>query len=101
MLRVKTGILNITVSAPDRPTAGRSYTFADTAGQATLIIEARDSMTGALLGRAVDTKIAGDNTVGWRSSVGNRADFRALVEQWAKLSVNGISELKALSPLAP
>lgn len=101
VLRVKTGILNITVSAPDRPTAGRSYTFADTAGQATLIIEARDSMTGALLGRAVDTKIAGDNTVGWRSSVGNRADFRALVEQWAKLSVNGISELKALSPLAP
>jgi hypothetical protein len=101
VLQVKTGILNISVSAPDRPTAGRSYTFSDTAGQATLMVEARDSMTGALLGRAVDTKIAGDNTIGWRSSVGNRADFRALVDDWAKVSVKGLAELKALSPITP
>jgi len=54
VLRVKTGVVNISVTAPDRQTAGRSYTFAGEAGYATLFVEARDSLTGALLGRAVD-----------------------------------------------
>ena len=58
-------------------------------------------MTGAILGRAVDSKIAGDNSVAWRTSVSNRGDFRVLVEDWAKVSVNGLAELKALSPIAP
>ena len=99
VLRVTTGILNINVSAPDKMRAGRSYTFADTAGDATLIVEVRDSMTNALLGRAVDQRVAGDNTVGWRSSVANRSDFRALAEDWARDSVNGMAELKRLSPI--
>ena len=59
VLRVNTGIVNIRVSAPDQRTAGRSYNFAGEAGSATLFVEARDSMTGALLGRAIDQKIAG------------------------------------------
>ena len=101
VMRVTTGILNIRVSAPDKMTAGRTYTFSDTAGDATLVIEARDSVTGALLGRAVDQDVAGDNTVGWRTSVSNRSDFRQLVETWAKDSVKGMNELKARSPIAP
>jgi hypothetical protein len=52
-----------------------------------------------LLGRAVDQQVAGDNTMGWRSSVSNRGDFRDLVERWAKLSVQGMTELKTLSPI--
>lgn len=42
VLRIKTGIVNITVNAPDRPTAGRSYSFSGEAGFATLFVEARD-----------------------------------------------------------
>ena len=41
VLRIKTGIVNITVNAPDRPTAGRSYSFSGEAGFATLFVEAR------------------------------------------------------------
>ena len=101
VLRVSTGIVNIRVSAPDQPTAGRSYNFAGEAGSATLFVEARDSLTGALLGRAVDQKIAGDNSAAWRTSSSNRADFRAMVERWAATSVHGIDELKSLSPVQP
>src|SRR3954447_1038909 len=101
VLRVKTSIVNIRVSAPDRPTAGRSHSFAGEAGSATLFVEARDSMTGALLGRAVDQEIAGDNTALWRTAVSNRADFRNMVENWATISVRGVSELKTLSPIQP
>lgn len=101
VLRVNTGIVNIRVSAPDQQTAGRAYNFAGEAGSATLFVEARDSMTGALLGRAIDQKIAGDNSTAWRTSSSNRADFRAMAERWARASVRGIDELKSLSPIQP
>lgn len=101
VLRVQTGIVNIRVSAPDKMTAGRSHSFAGEAGHATLFVEARDSLTGALLGRAVDQQIIGDNSAAWRTSISNRADFRDQVEEWAKISVAGMGELKALSPVRP
>lgn len=101
VLRVKTGVVNITVSAPDQPMAGRSYNFAGEAGYATLFVEARDSQTGALLGRAVDQGIAGDNSAAWRTASSNRSDFRDLVQHWADISVRGMSELKTLSPIQP
>lgn len=101
VLRVRTGVVNISVNAPDRPTAGRSYSFSPEAGQATLFVEARDSTTGALLGRAVDHRIVGDTMTAWRTSVSNRADFRYQVEQWAAASVRGVAALKASSPINP
>jgi hypothetical protein len=101
VLRIQTGIVNIRVSAPDKMTAGRTYSFANEAGEATLFIEARDSMSGSLLGRAVDQRIVGDNNTAWRTSVSNRGDFRNQVSQWARTSVRGMDELKALSPIKP
>jgi hypothetical protein len=99
VLRVMTGIVNISVNAPDTQTAARSHSFANEAGEATLFVEAKDSMTGALLGRAVDRRIAGENGVAWRTRVSNRGDFRDLVQDWARTTVRGMTELKALSPI--
>jgi hypothetical protein len=101
VLRVKTGVLNITVNAPDTNTAGRVYSFSQDAGQATLFIEARDSVTGALLGRAIDRKVVGDSITTWRTRSSNRGDFRDQVQDWASISVRGMTELKALSPITP
>ena len=102
VLRVKTAIANISVTSPDRQSIGRSYTFSEDAGRATFVIEARDSMTGALLGRAVDQKIVGDDTrASWRTSVSNRADFRDVVERWAANAVRGLTELKGLAAQQP
>ena len=98
VLRVRTGIMNISVTSPDVRSAARSYSFSNEAGQASLVIELHDSMTGALLGRVVDRKLAGDDITGWRTSVTNRSDFRDLVQRWAKESVRGMGELKRLSP---
>jgi hypothetical protein len=99
VLRLRIGIVNLSVTSPDRPTAGRSYSFSEEAGSAQLIVEARDSMTNALLGRAVDGKVAGDTSMLWRNKVTNRADFRLLGKSWAKACVNGFGELKRLSPV--
>ncbi len=98
VLRVRTAIVNITVTAPDIPQAGRSYQFANEAGAATLIMEGRDSVTGALLGRVADGQLAGDTHALLRSSVSNRADFEQLVRLWGSNTVKGLAELKALSP---
>jgi hypothetical protein len=99
VLRIRTGVVNLSVTSPDRPTAGRSYSFSEEAGSAQIIIEARDSMTNALLGRAVDGRVAGDTSVLWRNRVTNRADFRQLGQSWAKACVNGLNELKNMSPI--
>jgi hypothetical protein len=99
VMRVRTGVLNLRVVAPDLMTAGRSTTFSREAGRATVVIEARDSLSGALLGRAVDTRIVGDGAPYRRNSVTNRSDFERLFSQWAKISVDGIAELKARSPI--
>jgi hypothetical protein len=99
VLRLRTAIVNIRVTSPERQTAGRSYSFANEAGSATLVVEVRDSLTGALMGRAVDGRIAGDTTIGWRNKMTNRSDFRQMVKSWGKTSVRGLDELKSLSPI--
>lgn len=99
VLRVNTGIINIVVIAPDTRSTGVSRTYSSEAGQATLFVEARDSLTGAILGRAVDRRYVGDNIVMNRTDISNRADFRRQAEEWAKVSVRGLNELKARSPV--
>ncbi len=99
VLRMRTFVINLSVNAPDRPSAGRTMSFAREAGEATLVLEARDSQSGAILGRAVDRRLAGDTSMLLRNSVTNRADFSRLFRNWAKESVAGLTELKALSPV--
>lgn len=99
VLRVRTAIMNIQVAAPDTMVRGRVFSSSEAAGSATFVIEARDSQSNALLGRAVDARLAGDNGILNRSSVTNWSDFRELAKTWGTISVAGLNELKALSPI--
>jgi len=100
VLWLRTGVLNVRISAPDTMEPGRTYSFANDAGEATYFIEVRDSQTGALLGRAIDRRVVGDNTYGQRNRVTNRMDFRRVVVRWAELSIRGLNELKARAPIS-
>ena len=100
VLRVRTAVLNLSVAAPDVMAPGRTRTFAQDAGHASVVVEARDSLTGALLGRAVDSRTIGDGVAYRRNSVTNRADFERVFDRWAKISVEGLGELKARSPIS-
>jgi hypothetical protein len=100
VLRLSPGVADLYVNAPDTMSAGRTRTYTTEAGQATLILEARDSTSGALLGRVVDrreTRQAG--AVQMATSVSNKADFRQLFKSWASICVKGLSELKEHSPV--
>lgn len=97
VLKLTVLVLDMTVAAPD--TGGMGQTFSVNAGQATLAIEARDSLTGQLLGRFVDPKVAGDGP-GYRRSYGsNHADFEELFDNWAKVSASGLAVLRSSSPI--
>jgi hypothetical protein len=100
VLRVRTGVANLSIDAPDNNSIGRSRSYSVQAGAATLILEARDSLSGAVLGRAVDSRAAGDEFAQMRTSVSNRADFSRLFTSWAKASTNGLATLKDLSPIS-
>lgn len=98
VVRLRTSVVNLDVVAPDLMTAGRSRTFSREAGSATLVIEVRDSLTGALMGSAIDTRNIGDSMPYVRNSVTNRSDFTQAFQRWAKISLDGLDELKQLSP---
>jgi hypothetical protein len=100
VLRLRTGVIDLEVYAPDVRSANRTYSASWEAGQATLIVEARDSQSGALLGRALDRRLAGDRQPYLRTRVSNKADFERMFKEWAKLSVDGLTRLKGGSPTA-
>lgn len=100
VLRVSPGIANLYINAPDTMEAGRTTTYTTEAGEATLILEVRDSRTNALLGRVVDRRET-RSSMGLQqtSRVTNQADFRMLFQQWASIAGKGLDELKAQSPI--
>ncbi len=100
VLRIRPGVVDLYVTAPDLQTASRSRTYTTEAGQATLFLELRDSTTGALLGRALDRKATRDTGRAMVSnSVTNRSDFEALFKKWANIAVQGFEDLHAMSPV--
>jgi hypothetical protein len=98
VLRLRTAIVDLVVNAPDTMSAGRSATFTPNAGEATLVLEARDSQTNALLARIIDRRET-RNIAGRASRVTNTADFRALANSWAQIAASRLSTLKEISPV--
>jgi hypothetical protein len=96
VLRIRTGIIDLTVSSPDVRSSSRTYSASWEAGEATLVVEARDSQSSALLGRALDRRLAGDRATQayLRNAVTNKADFKILFRKWADISVDGLTRLK-------
>ncbi len=96
VLRLRTAVTDLDVVAPDLMTPGRTRTYSEEAGEATIVIEVRDSMSGAILGRGVDRRAAGDNSfVLRRSRVTNRADFERMFRSWAEYSADALRRLRS------
>ena len=94
VLLVRPAIIDLDVTAPDTMSAGRSYTFASNAGEATLVVELSDSVTGDLLARAADRRASRDNiTLQWTTRVSNRADAKRLMKHWATLLRDAMDEV--------
>lgn len=85
VLIVAAGLLDVTSYVPPDPVGGRSDIYLSSVGQATLVLEVRDSETNTILARAVDRRAA--ETIGGTfkrsNSATNSAEVRRLIRFWA------------------
>ncbi len=85
VLMVRGGLLDVVSFVPPEPVGGRSWVFLASVGEATLVLELRDSETGTILARSVDRRAAespGRNLT-WSTTVSNMAEVRRLIRRWA------------------
>ena len=98
VLRVNSSILDFVVNAPKgQDTMG--VTWIISAGQAALIVEVRDSLTNALLGRVADRRATQDLGRQIASTATNIYDFRLLFNLWAGICTKALEEVKSASPI--
>ena len=100
-------LVDLHINAPDTViNALPSRVLTHEAGEATLVLELRDSANGTLLGRIIDRRTAGTrgpgvrgNPQGMRSATtaSNTFDFGSLFDLWAW---SCIDEIKSQSPVA-
>jgi len=94
VLLVRASLLDVVSSVPPEP-VGRTEIYLRNVGEATLVIELRDSVTDAILVRAMDRRAAqrpgGDMFESNR--VTNATEVRRLAQTWASLLRSRLEEL--------
>ena len=87
VLLVRGGLLDVVSYVPPDPVGVRSDIYLSRVGEATIVIELRDSITEAILARAVDRRAAEQMSGAWQASnrVTNAAEVRRLGRRWARL----------------
>jgi hypothetical protein len=98
VLRLSPSVTDLYVNAAEDLSPGTTKSLTKDAGEATLLLEARDAATGLLLGRVVDHRIARENK-GTRirdftrtSSVSDSFWFDTMFSRWA---ANCVKEFEA------
>jgi hypothetical protein len=95
VLLLRPAIIDLDVTAPELKSVNRTYNFAASAGAATLYLELYDSVSGEILARVMDRKIA--DTAGgfmrWSNAVTNRAAAKQVLADWAGLLRQRLDEI--------
>lgn len=95
VLVLKPAIINLVVTAPDKKTAGRSRTYVASAGEMTLYVEMRDSLTNDIIALVIDPQKARDRgNFRISSSVTNRAEADRILKKWADILSSLLSEVR-------
>lgn len=87
VLLVRGALLDVVSYVPPEPVGGRSDVYLSSVGEATLVLELRDSITETALARAVDRRAAEDMGGMMQESnrVTNTSEVRRLAKRWASL----------------
>jgi hypothetical protein len=95
VLKLRVGLYDVVSRVPPE-TVGRSRIYLDSVGEATLVLELRESASNAILVRAVDRRAAG-RTGSHQMTVSNRAtnmaEVRRLARRWASILTEGLDTL--------
>ena len=96
VLLVRGALLDVASNVPP-DSVGRNDIYLSQIGEATLVIEIRDSTSGAILARAIDRRVAegiGGN-MSYSNSASNWADVRRLAQRWAEQLKRGLEAVAA------
>ena len=87
VLLIRGALLDVVSFVPPEPIGGRSDVYLSKVGEATLVLELRDSITEAILARAVDRRAAEESGGFLQESnrANNTAEVRRLARTWARL----------------
>ncbi len=93
VLKLRVGLFDVVSRVPPE-TVGRSEVFLDRVGEASLVLELRESESNAILVRAVDRRAAERPGQAVRSTrVTNTAEVRRLGRRWASIMREGLDTL--------
>jgi Protein of unknown function (DUF3313) len=84
VLEIRGAIVDVVSHVPEQP-VGRGAIFVRSLGEATLVVELRDSETHEVLARAVDRRAAERDFPGRSNTVSTLAEVRRAAERWADL----------------
>ena len=91
VLIFRPAIIDLDITAPDIPVAGRVTNYVASAGAATLYLELYDSVSGEILARIVDRRSMTDyGHMRWANSVTNRHEAKRMFTRWADLLREGL-----------
>lgn len=95
VLVIVPAIVNLDVNAPDVRSASRSYTFAASAGEMTLLLDVLDGTTRQSLAQVADREEDPDfgGTIHWTNSVTNRSDANRILKSWATRLRQGLDRV--------
>lgn len=92
VIDVHIGLLDVVSRVPPE-SMGRSRVFIDSVGEATLVLEVRDSVSHTVLARAVDRRAA-ENMMAFESTPPrNRAEVRRLGRRWGQIIRDGLEAM--------
>jgi hypothetical protein len=94
VLVARGALLDVVSHVPPDP-IGRGANFVRSLGEATLVLELRDSLTDELYARAVDRRAAEPLAPTRSTAVNNRAEVRRAVRRWAAVLREQLDELIA------
>ena len=92
VIDVHIGLLDVVSRVPPE-TVGRSRIFIDSVGEATLVLEVRDSISNTALVRAVDRRAAQNFTMQESTPPRNRAEVRRLGRRWGQIIRDGLEKM--------
>lgn len=96
VLLIRGGLLDVVSFVPPE-TVGRSEVFLSRVGEATLVLEISDSVSGAIIARAVDRRAAEDAGRGFSRSnrVLNASQVRQVTNYWARKLRESLDSINA------
>ncbi len=102
VLLIRPFIINLDIVVPDTLGTGRSNSYTRSAGEMTLYIELRDSVSGDLIAKAADRQIDNPNNAGfvtWVNEQTNKSVSIRILKDWADILLITLKEARS-NPLA-